>query len=210
MEEQIVQFIRGLLEFNVQLSYIVFFISSFLQVTFPPYPGDSVTVLAGYATAISNSFGIVSIIITSVCGTILGSYVVHAVGFRKGESVLNYKWVRKFLPERKERKAKLLFKKYGAGAVFISKFVPGINTIIILFAGIFKMKKHIVYLSFVSAAIIHNTILTLLGRFLGYNMEYIESLIKTYNIIVLAAAGAAAIGIYIYFRFFRKRRKRMK
>ena len=201
MEEYLISFVKNIVETNIYISYLVFFISSFLQVTFPPYPGDTITVFSGYVTTISNSFGLTSVGVNSMCGTILGSYIIYKIGYLKGESVLNYKIVKIFLPEKKKKKAQELFNKYGAGAIFLSKFVPGVNTIIILFSGIFKIKPYVAFVSFVSAAVIHNTVLVFLGAFLGSNMEYIKVLISTYNIVVFIIIGVLVVGAYLYFSF---------
>lgn len=206
MEEQVINFIRGMVESNVTISYLVFFASSFLQIVFPPYPGDSITIFSGYVTAVSSRFALVPVVINSMVGTVMGSLLVYHFGRMNGENVLNYKWVKRFLPERKRRKATRLFKKYGAGAVFLSKFIPGANTLIILFSGMFKVKRYIVYLSILAAAMVHNTILVLLGKFLGHNMVFIEKLIKTYNILVVCLI--ILIGLVVFF-FYRNRRKAM-
>lgn len=204
MEEQIINFIKNLAETNIQITYLTFFLSSFLQVTFPPYPGDSITVLSGYITTVSSSFKLVNTVITTICGTLLGSYIVYKIGYIKGDEVLNYRWVKKFLPEKKKSKAQRMFDKYGPGAIFLSKFIPGINTIIILFSGIFKIKPRIVYISFVAAALIHNTVLVLLGRFLGHNMEYITSILASYNTLVLVVVGIIIVIAFVYYRLLSK------
>ena len=207
MEEYLISFVKNIVETNIFVSYLFFFISSLLQVTFPPYPGDTITVFSGYVTTVSNSFGLTSVGINSISGTILGSYIIYKIGYLKGESVLNYKMVKMFFPEKKKKRAQELFDKYGAGAIFLSKFVPGVNTIIVLFAGIFKIKPYVAFVSFVSAAVIHNIILVFLGAFLGNNMEYIKLLISTYNMVVLIIIGILVLGAYLYFCFNKRNNK---
>ncbi len=89
------------------------------------------------------------------------------------------------------------------GQFFFSKFIPGLNPVIILFSGIFRIKSYIVYLSFISAAIIHNTGLVLIGRFLGNNIDSIKQFIRTYNIIVVCLILVVLLVLFV----FSKRRR---
>lgn len=197
MEELLIYFIKNVAEKNIQLSYLVFFVSSFLQITFPPYPGDIIIVFQGYISTVSSSFKLVSMLATSICGTLLGAYFVYKLGYLKGDYILDHPWIKQLVSKRKN-KAKKLFDKYGAGAIFFSKFIPGINTIVILLSGIFKIKPIIAYSAFIAAGLVHNTFLILLGKFLGHNIPMIKKILSSFNIIIVSIVGVIGLALIVY------------
>ncbi|MCX7746472.1 MAG: DedA family protein [Clostridia bacterium] len=201
MELFIIDFINNIIEKNVFVVYMIFFASSFLQIVFPPHPGDVVLVFQGYLTGLSSSFNFFMILINAIIATLAGSLCVYELGYRKGQKVFEYKLVKKWIPVKHVKKAEKIFRKYGHFAVFASKFVPGVNMLILLFSGIFKVKRTEVYISIFFSTLIHHTLLVVLGKFLGNNMPYIKRIISTYNGIIIALLALFIIGAFIlYFR----------
>ncbi len=209
MEQFIFEFINTVLGENVFFAYLFFFISAVLQLVFPPYPSDVILVFEGYLTT-TPSFNFFIILINAIIGSFLGSVIVYKFGYIKGNNVFNYKIIKKFVDDKHKKRAEQIFEKYGIFAIIISKFVPGINAITVLFSGIFRLKKKVVYLSVLFSAIVQHILLLILGRFLGCNMEYVKKILKTYNgIIVGILALAMLIGIFIAVRRKGRRKERV-
>lgn len=205
MEAFILNFINSFVEKNIPLVYIMFFISSILQLVFPPHPADVVLVFEGYLTTISSYFSFIPVLLNAMAGTIVGSLFVYKLGFYKGDMVLKYKLVRKYIDEKHQKRAERVFEKYGHFAIFISKFVPGVNAILLLFSGIFKVKKSVVYISVFLSVLLQHTLVLLLGRFFGHNMNSVKRVISTYNGIVIALLFAVLIA-YIVYRYVRRKK----
>lgn len=74
MEDLVLNFISNVIDAYPKVSYFIFFISSFLQVTFPPYPGDMIAIFSGYLITVSGLFSIPYVLITTISGTVLGSF----------------------------------------------------------------------------------------------------------------------------------------
>ncbi|MCX8132173.1 MAG: DedA family protein [Clostridia bacterium] len=199
MEALILDFINYVLERNVFLVYVIFFISSVLQLVFPPFPSDVVLVFEGYITTISNSFGFVPVLLNAMTGTFVGSLIVYEFGLRKGSAVFNYKIIKRYIDEKHRKRTERIFEKYGSFAIIVSKFVPGVNAIMLLSSGIFKMKARIVYPSIFVSVLIHHILVLMLGRFLGNNLGYVKDILKTYNgvVIILIAIAVLCAGIYL-------------
>lgn len=202
METLILNFINYVLEKNVFLVYVIFFISSVLQLVFPPFPSDVILVFQGYITTVSKSFGFAPVLVNALLGTFVGSVIVYEFGRRKGSNVLDYKLVKRYIDEKHRRRAEKIFEKYGSYAIIVSKFVPGVNAIMLLFAGIFKMKARIVFPSIFVSALLHHILALLLGRFLGNNLSNVNKVLRTYNGIAIALflIAASALGLFVYFR----------
>ncbi|MCX7921848.1 MAG: DedA family protein [Clostridia bacterium] len=205
MEALVLDFINGFVEKNVILVYILFFVSNMLQLVFPPHPGDVVLVFQGYLTTLKGNFNFIPILFNAIAGTFIGSLIVYKFGFHKGDTVFKYRLIKKYIDEKHKKKAEKVFEKYGLYAIFLSKFIPGVNAILILFAGIFKVRSGVVYLSVLASSVVHHILVLLLGRFLGNNMQNVKRALSTYNGIVIALLVLTAIGIMVY-KLITKRR----
>jgi membrane protein DedA with SNARE-associated domain len=189
MEAFILDFVEKIVNLNVYLVYFFFFISSVLQMVFPPHPGDVLLVFQGYLSTVSRSFHFFTLLLNALAGTITGTLLIYKFGHDNGERVFQYKLVKRYVDEKHLRRGRHIFEKYGAFAIFLSKFIPGINAIIILFAGMFKMRLRTVCLSAFISAVLHHTLVLLLGRILGYNLERVKSFFAAYNSTVIAVTA---------------------
>lgn len=207
MEAAVLEFINNVMAKNEFLVYLLFFVSCVLQLVFPPHPADVVLIFQGYVTAIPDSiFNFPAVLINALAGTFLGSLIVYKLGFHNGWKVFEYKIIRKYVDEKHESRAERVFKKYGPFAIILSKFIPGINAIMILLAGIFKTKPKQVYFAVFISNLVHHVLLLMLGRFLGYNIEYVKRLISTYNIFATLLIVIAVI-IFLSIRCITNRKE---
>jgi len=180
LEELIIQFSKDIVSQNVFLSYIFFFISQSLQVLFPPYPGDMVLILEGYLSEIAN-LNIILVISNAILATSLSSIALYLLGRKEEEKILHSKIINKLFETDKVLKLKKLFDRFGAIVIIISKFIPGIYSITILSAGVFKVKKRIAYSSIILISSLHHIALIFLGKILGENWTFVFRKIEIYN-----------------------------
>ncbi len=199
METVIIEFLREFVEKNVFFVYVLLFISSMLQMVFPPHPGDVILVFAGYVTTMGVFYSFPTVFLNSMAGTVLGSIVIYRLGYCKGSNVFRYKLIKRYVSEKHRNRADRILKKYGAYAIIISKFVPGINAVMLLLAGIFKVRRRDVYLAVLASTVVHHALALFLGRFIGNNISLINKILKTYNGIgfVLLCVFAALGIVYI-------------
>ena len=198
MEAFLMNIIDYILNKNFIVIYSFFFVSSFLQITFPPWPGDTLLLFQGYLTTKSTVFSIFPLLVNAGIATSLGSFIFYWLGYKNGELVFKYKLVNKYISQKSRDKAKKIFHKYGSHAIIASKFIPGVNTVIILFAGIFKIKPYIACSSILFSALFHNFIYILLGKMLGQNMTYLKKLITSYNSVIIVLVILSVTGYFIY------------
>jgi membrane protein DedA with SNARE-associated domain len=181
MESLILDFVNYVLEKNIFIVYVFFFISAVLQLVFPPFPSDVILVFEGYVTTVSQAFNFVPVLLNALAGTFIGSVIAYKVGFHNGSSVLEYKLIKRYIDEKHMKRAGRIFERYGSFAIIVSKFVPGVNAIMLLFSGIFKVKSKVVYSSILISSLLHHILALILGRLLGNNLSQINKVLKTYN-----------------------------
>ncbi|MTI66545.1 MAG: hypothetical protein FH753_08085 [Firmicutes bacterium] len=190
MEQLIIEFAKDIVSNNILLSYLFFFVSQSLQILFPPYPGDMVLIIEGYLTEFSN-INLILVMLTAILATSLSSILLYNIGRKEGSIILKSKLVKYLFDTEKVNKLRHLFDRFGAMVIIGSKLIPGIFSLTVLSAGIFKVKRRLAYVSIVIITIIHHGILIILGKILGENWTLIFYKINRYNriIIILAIIG---------------------
>lgn len=210
MEKLIFELIYYVLGKNVLLVYGFFFLSSFLQMVFPPHPGDVILVFQGYLTTMGGSFDFIPVLVTNLAATITGSLCIYKLGYKNGENVLEFRLVKKYILQKHREKAARLFDKYGYFAILISKFLPGVNAVMLLFAGIFKVRARHAFFSIFVSSLLHHIFCLVLGRLVGYNIQNIKHILATYNLIIIILVSTVAVVFGAYYFMFSKWSRREK
>lgn len=195
VERLIIDFAQKIVNDNIILSYLFFFASQSLQILFPPYPGDMVLIIEGYLSEVAH-LNIYLVVANAVASTSLSSIFLYNIGMRKQERILNSKTITFLFATEKINKLYRLFSKLGAPVIIISKFIPGIFSLAVLSAGVFKVKKRFAYISIIVISFLHNISLILLGKLVGENWSVIFRKMNVYNRYIIIAA---IVGLIIYF-----------
>lgn len=206
MDAMVKDFLGQINHLSPWIVYVTFFMSAILQLTFPPYPGDTILIAGGYLGSIGMSGGEVPIFVSYWFGTLLSSFLLYSIGEWKGEELLKSKLVRRYFPEKNQEKAKKWVFRFGIIAFILCKFIPGLNSLIIVFGGIFKYNKILFYLGVGVASTIHNVAFFTVGRAIGNNYNNIIRFLSIYNKAVFAIVGVGIL-VYIVYLILRMQRR---
>lgn len=185
MEVMVQDFLMQISNVSNWIVYLFFFISAVLQITVPPYPGDTLLIFGGYMGSTQMYGGFIPIFASYWLGTVATSLVLYELGKWKGENILKTKLVTKFFGEKHQDRAKILVLKYGIITFLVCKFIPGVNSLMIIFGGIFKYNKAWAYICIGGASLVHNIIFFTTGKAIGNNWDGIKSFLRNYNRTVL-------------------------
>lgn len=205
MEGEILAFAEAAAKTNPILAYFFFFINAVLQVIFPPYPGDSVIIFQGYLS----SRGILNpalLFMSTFAGTLASSLFLYVISRSFGVRLIEIKFFKKYFHTEKVYKLEKWFDKYGAPAVIVSKFIPGIGSLTLIGAGIFKLKTLPALISIFIASLLRSIFLFMTGQLAGENIELIQEFITRYQNLLLALILLAG-ALYVYFKYFRKKNR---
>lgn len=183
--------------------YLGIFLFMTLESALMPIPSEIVMPFSGYLVTLGK-FNLLSLTIVSSVANLVGSIIAYVVGLKIGRKlVLKYgKYI--LLKEKYLVLTEKWFKKYGNKAIFFSRMMPIVRTVISLPAGIGKMnfKKFCVYT--LAGSIPWNFALAYLGFWLGKNWTIIHNYTRELDIFVVVIL----IAIVIF--YFWKRRKNKK
>lgn len=172
--------------------YTALFLGTVLESFFPPWPSDLVTLYCAFQAGRGRLDPAVVFVLAS-----LGSQVGVMGGFWVGR-----RWGRALLVERPtrllptERLAMLegWFARYGAAAVLVSRFFPGVRALVTPAAGLAGLSAAKVGVSAGIAVLVWNGFVFGIGLTAGARFDWAKRILATYNSAALALllAGLAA------------------
>ncbi len=185
--------------------FLFIFFSSFLENIFPPYPGDTVTVIGAYMVGISK-INIFVLIISVFVGSIAGAVFMYFMGPKVIYFFSNKLKIRFFTVlanENSIQKAEKWFHKYGILSIILSRFSAGIRFFISIVAGVVRMNLFLFIIAFSIGTILWNAILIYAGYIVGNHWEKIIEILRIYNLVL----GGIIVIIFIFFITYKRKRK---
>lgn len=204
LEKYLLEYIKSTALTNPFSVYAFSFINAVLQILFPPYPGDTLTIFQGYLTS-KGYLNIYFVTFSTLLGTYVSSLFLYIIGFKFSKSILLNKFIKKYFNLEKINKAETWFEKYGSFAIIINKFLPGIGSLTFIAAGLFQLSPISAFISIGIATIIHNTFIIMAGRLTGDNIILIKQTLQEYNKVIIIAVIIIFV-FYSYVKFFYKRK----
>ena len=180
------------------LVYAVVFGSCILESFFPPWPTDIIAVYAGFLAG----RGIVAgeaVLAAAILGTQLGVMVVFWISRRWGRSLLGGPMGR-YVPAERLTSLEGWFARYGAPAIAVSRFFPGVRALVMPAAGLADLAAWKVWVFAGTSVVIWNVFVVGIGLLAGSHLEWAKQLLVRYNtvaggLIVVVLAGWAAIAV---------------
>jgi Uncharacterized membrane-associated protein len=178
------------------------FLSACIQQVFPPYPSDLLLLLLG-GLAVAGVIAGPAAIIPYIAGTILSSLFVFYFSRRAGRPVLKNRYVTRIFSRRSQRRAYVYMRKYGAPALAVCKFLPGVNTVCLVIAGVMGLRGAAPIIAISIAGIAENMLFFSAGMLIGDSLPDLYRFLKQFSVAAVLVA-AAIIALVLVF-LFRKR-----
>jgi membrane protein DedA with SNARE-associated domain len=184
--------------------YAVVFLSCVFESFFPPWPTDLISVYAGFLAG-RGRLDHRLVLGAAVTGTQLGVMTAFWLGRHWGHALLAGRLGRWL---RAERLAHLerWFERYGAPAIAISRFFPGIRALVMPAAGLAGFSAWKVLLWAGMSVVVWNMLIVGLGVLAGTHLDWARQVLVRYNMIAGLVLLAAAIVAGLLFVRSRARR----
>lgn len=190
--------IENLTSFISSFGYIAVFLIMTLNSDFIPLFTEATLPFAGFLAS-QGKLIIPLIILASVLGDFVGGIIAYYIGYFLEETVI-VSAIKKYgkyvlLKESDYLKTANLIKKHGAPIVFVAKLTPGLKAWTSVAAGVCEIKLSKFLISSVSASIIYNSTLVLLGFYLGKNWS---AIVNYFNKLQFIPLVLILLGILCY------------
>lgn len=187
----------------------ILFGASLMEYVFPPFPGDTVTLLGAYYSVV----GVLPIplvfgAVTS--GSVVGSAFNYWVGLKLrgfSEKREAFPFPFRWLSIEKLRNIQESWRRRGDLLILFNRFFPGIRGLFFVAAGMGQIHfRRVMILGAISAAI-WNSLLLGLGYLVGANLEELERYLQAYSTIAWTVLALLVL-LFVVRALWRRRRSR--
>lgn len=199
---------QEILDFSASLGWelggIFLFFSSLIEYVFPPFPGDTVTIV-GAILSVQANWPITVVLFA----TVLGSGVGAALNWKLGDWLKNegtsflHRWIRSPKIEKKLQNIEGKFQKYGPIYIALNRFIPAFRSLFFIAAGYSGLSLRLTVFWALISALLFNTILYILGFAIGFNLEKIMALFQQFAMGILVA-GLISLVVYLAIKYRKK------
>ncbi len=181
------------------IGYPGIFLAMLVEGIVTPIPSEVIMPFAGHLAA-EGQFNIVLVILVGSLGAVIGSTGAYYLGYGLGRPFI--KRYGKYFRLREEHvvKAEEWFEKYGDAAIFIGHSLPGTRSFISFPAGIGRMRLRNFMIFTFAGAMVWNTVLALLGYFLGSVVFELAEKYDYFDLIVLLVILIVLVGYFLWKR----------
>lgn len=185
-------------------TYAILFLSAYIENTFPPIPGDTVTVLGSYLIT-TGKLSFTGVWLSTTFGSVLGFMTMYFVGLTLGRKFLANEKRAKIFGLKNIEKTKIWFANWGYWVIFANRFLSGTRSVISLFSGMVGLNWLYVLLLSTLSALVWNGLLIYAGYMLGVNWESIAGIVSQYNKVVIVVS--VLIITFIAYKIINKKKK---
>jgi membrane protein DedA with SNARE-associated domain len=183
--------------------YIVLFAWVTAEQLGAPVPAIPVLVAAGVVSA-TGQFSLLSALLLSVLGCLIGDVFWYVIGRRSGSVVLTILCKLSLNPESCVRRSSEFLSRHGNRALVLAKFIPGIGRVAVPLAGSAGITPWPFFFYDFLGSLLYAAAYLVTGRLLGDSIDRLAIFAGSLRSLSLVLAMVAAVAI-LGWRFYRKR-----
>ena len=173
----------------------------------PLIPADTFVLLGGFwAARGSASTGVVFLV--TWASNVLSALTVYAAAYLYGESFFRTRLGRYLLDPKQEKMVRRFYRRWGAAAIFYTRFLPGLRAVTPVFAGLIRQRPISVAFPLLLASGVWYGALVWVGAFAGRNVDQLLRMQTRLNSTLAGVAGV--IIVLLAWWWWRSRRSHLK
>lgn len=194
MLEGVIQWLTNL---PPQTLYVaILFLSAFENV-FPPFPSDGVIAFGSFLVARAHG-SLWNVFLLGLAGNVAGAALTYFIGRRYGSSALMHR-LEKFAGPTAEARLQKLYARYGVGALFVSRFLPGVRAIVPPFAGAMRLPALPVMGAITAASGVWFGLITFLAFRAGDDWDMLKKhLARSGTVVAVVAVSLVVIALLVW------------
>jgi membrane protein DedA with SNARE-associated domain len=198
--------VQGVLDWLTALPpavlYLVLAVVAAIENVFPPVPADTVVAFGAFLAARGHAT-LAGAFLATLGGNLAGAMGMYAAGRRFGAARLE----QRLAAGGSARRLEQFYGRYGALALFVSRFLPGVRALVPPFAGALRLPAWRVLLILGTASGIWYGVITFLAYRVGADWATLQVKMKEWQHgLLIGAAVLAAAGIIAWLLLRRRKR----
>ncbi len=178
------------------LALAVLGLSAGIEYVFPPFPGDTVTLL-GAVLAVTGEVRPAAVWAVVTAGSAAGMLLNYGAGRllrHRGTRLLKEETAPWWMPIRRRHldRFERRYHRYGPWLILGNRFLPTFRAILFVAAGLTGLPLGRTFVLGLLSAMAWNGLIILAGYLVGANLEALETLFHRYNLVVWVLLGLAA------------------
>ncbi len=169
--------------------YAVLGVGAAIENIVPPIPADTFVLLGGFLAARGSAVVGVVFLVTWT-SNVLSAVAVYTLAYRFGDSFFQNRLGRYLLNPRQVAIVQRFYLRWGAAAIFYTRFLPGLRAVAPVFAGLTRQRPRSVVFPLLLASAIWYGALIWIGAFAGRNLDQLLRMLTRIN---WTLAGIAAV-----------------
>jgi membrane protein DedA with SNARE-associated domain len=180
--------------------YTLILLSCILESFFPPWPTDLIVLYAGFLAG-RGQLDPGLVLVAAIVGTQIGVMAIFGLVRRLGPALLAGRLGRVLYADRLGQLERW-FHRYGAPAVAVSRFVPGIRALVMPAAGLARFSAWKVLWWAGLSVVVWNALVVGLGVLTGTHLGWAKQVLVGYNAVALGivAAGLLVVAFVLFYR----------
>jgi membrane protein DedA with SNARE-associated domain len=154
-----------------------------------PVPGETILLTASFLAFSEHRLHLPSIIAVGVLAATIGDNIGFLIGHFGGRPLLTKYGKYIFIRPQTIEDGEKLFARYGAGVVFVARFIAGLRVIAGPLAGVLRLHWRKFALFNFLGALLWVSVISGVGYLFGRHWEKLVEIMKNVNVIVFVAAG---------------------
>ena len=189
------------------LMYAALGVGAAVENLVPLIPADTFVLLGGFLAARgSASEGVVFLVTWT--SNVLSALAVYTAAYLYGESFFNARLGRFLLDPKQVGIVRRFYRRWGAAAIFYTRFLPGLRAVTPVFAGVIRQRPISVAFPLLLASGIWYGALVWVGAFAGRNVDQLLRMQTRLNWTLAGITGV--IVVLLAWWWLRSRRRHLK
>lgn len=201
--------LHAIIEWLTNLSpltlYVAICLLSAFENFFPPFPSDGVIAFGSFLVARAHG-SLLTAFLLGLVGNVAGAALTYFLARRFGSDAVLHR-LEKFAGPTAEQRLNRLYSKYGVGALFVSRFLPGVRAIVPPFAGAMRLPALPVLSAITAASAVWFGLITFLAFRAGDDWEVLQKYLVSSGKVAGGIASAIVV-IAAALWWLRRRKKR--
>lgn len=182
--------------------YLVLAVVAAIENVFPPVPADTVVAFGAFLAARGHAT-LAGAFLATLGGNLAGAMGMYAAGRRFGAARLEQRLAAGGSAKRLEQ----FYGRYGAFALFVSRFLPGVRALVPPFAGALRLPAWRVFLILGTASGIWYGVITILAYRVGADWDTLQAKMRQWQHGLLLGASIVAVAGLIAWLVLRRRKR---